>query len=157
MKQKRNFHFGIGTSSILMIFVVVCLTVFAVLSFSTARADQRLTEKALEETAAYYAADMRAEETLARVDGVLADLLASAPENYTDAAAAALSAEGVSASLDGGSLFGTAEFSIGEDRVYRLSFRVNPAGAASRYTVMARIVENTGVWEEEFLDVWEGN
>ena len=157
MKQKGNFHFGVGTSSILMIFVVLCLTVFAVLSFSTARADQRLTEKALAGTAAYYAADVQAEETLAQIDGILAEVLAAAPENYMEEAAAALSTEGISISLDGGGLSGTADFSVGEDRVYRLSFRVNPVGADSRYTVTARRVENTGIWEDEFLDVWEGS
>ena len=50
MKQKTEFHFGVGASSILMIFTVLCLTVFSVLTFSTARADQRLTEKALDGT-----------------------------------------------------------------------------------------------------------
>ena len=72
-------------------------------------------------------------------------------------AAATLSTEGISVSLDGGGLSGTAEFSVGEDRVYGLSFRVNPVGADSRYTVTARSVENTGIWEDEFLDVWEGS
>lgn len=46
-------------------------------------------------------------------------------------AAAALSTEGISISLDGGGLSGTADFSVGEDRVYRLSFRVNRWAADS--------------------------
>ncbi len=57
----------LGGSALLVIFGVLCLTVFALLSLSTALSQQRLTEGALTRVEAYYKADALAEETFARV------------------------------------------------------------------------------------------
>lgn len=68
MKGKRGFSPPlIGVSSLLVIFAVLCLTVLALLSVSTVRAEQRLSEKAAETIEGYYAADREAEEILARL------------------------------------------------------------------------------------------
>ncbi len=71
MKEKQRYHVGIGVPSILMIFVVLCLTTFGVLSYSSAAADHRLTEKNIEYMKAYYEADAQAQEMLRQVDHVL--------------------------------------------------------------------------------------
>lgn len=55
----------IGVSSLLVIFAVLCLTVFALLSISTVRADRALSEKAAASAKGYYQADLAAETTLA--------------------------------------------------------------------------------------------
>lgn len=57
----------IGGSSLLTIFAVLCLTVFAVLSVATVQADRRLSQRTADAAAQYYAADCRAEELLARL------------------------------------------------------------------------------------------
>ena len=57
----------IGASSLLVIFAVLCMTVFALLGLSTARADQRLSDVRADAVADYYGADCRAEEILARL------------------------------------------------------------------------------------------
>ncbi len=62
---------GMGASSILMIFVVLALTTFGILSFLSARADLRLTERAADHTVAYYKADQAVEDTLAAIDDAL--------------------------------------------------------------------------------------
>ena len=62
---------GMGASSILMIFVVLALTTFGILSFLSARADLRLTERAADHTVAYYKADRAVEDTLAAIDDAL--------------------------------------------------------------------------------------
>jgi hypothetical protein len=51
----------------MVIFAVLCLTVFALLSVSTVRADQRLSENAAKAVEGYYQADCEAEEILARL------------------------------------------------------------------------------------------
>ncbi len=51
----------------LTMFAVLCLTVFALLSLSTVRADQRLGDATAEAVEAYYAADCKAQELLARL------------------------------------------------------------------------------------------
>ena len=58
---------GVGLSSLLVIFAVLCLTVFAVLSVSTAQAQLRLAESARRAVTGYYSADRCAENILARL------------------------------------------------------------------------------------------
>lgn len=68
MTDKRKATFPpIGLSSLMVIFAVLCLTVFALLSVSTVRADQRLSENAAKAVEGYYQADCEAEEILARL------------------------------------------------------------------------------------------
>lgn len=55
----------IGASSLLVMFAVLCLTVFALLSLSTVQADGRLSQTTAENVAAYYDADCAAEEIFA--------------------------------------------------------------------------------------------
>lgn len=57
----------VGGSSLLTIFAVLCLTVFAALSLATATADARLSQKSADAVREYYAADTAAEEMLARL------------------------------------------------------------------------------------------
>ena len=68
MSQKQNFSPpAVGASSLLVIFAVLCLTVFALLSIATVRADGRLGDKVEENVIGYYQADCQAEEILARL------------------------------------------------------------------------------------------
>ena len=58
---------AVGGSSLLVIFAVLCLTVFALLTLSTAAADGRLSQEAAEAVEAYYRADSQAEVLWARL------------------------------------------------------------------------------------------
>lgn len=73
MKSDRKFSPGvnIGSASMLLIFVILCLVSFAALSIVSAYADSRLTAKITARTAAYYAACNSAQESLADTDCVL--------------------------------------------------------------------------------------
>lgn len=57
----------IGGSSLLVIFAVLCLTVFALLGLSTVQADKRLADISAQAVTDYYAADSEAEEILAQL------------------------------------------------------------------------------------------
>ena len=63
-----------GTSTLLLIFVSLCLLTFAVLSFLSARADQNLSRKTAERTSAYYEACNQAEDRLGETDRMLEKL-----------------------------------------------------------------------------------
>jgi len=68
MTKKRSAPFPpIGVSSLMVIFSVLCLTVFALLAVSTLRADRQLSENAAKAVEGYYQADCEAEELLARL------------------------------------------------------------------------------------------
>ena len=58
---------ALGGSSLLVVFAVLALTVFALLSLSTVRADVRLGDTAAQAVKDYYAADVRAQEILAQI------------------------------------------------------------------------------------------
>lgn len=69
MKRDRSGFSSpaVGGSSLLVIFSVLCLTVFALLSVSTVQADRRLATASAEAVQAYYQADRQAEEIFARL------------------------------------------------------------------------------------------
>lgn len=69
--KKRQFGMNIGSASILLVFVILCLVSFAVLSIVSANADSRLSTRVLERTTAYYDACNQAEQSLAGMDNTL--------------------------------------------------------------------------------------
>lgn len=84
-KEKNKFRFPVmGVSSLLIIFAVLCLTIFAILSISTVSADARLGDKAAESVAAYYAADGQAEKVLAQLrQGIVPDGVTQDGDTYS--------------------------------------------------------------------------
>ncbi len=62
---------NIGMSSLILIFIVLCLTVFGLLSLSSAGSDWKLARKNAEAVRGYYKADSQAVEFLAMVEEVL--------------------------------------------------------------------------------------
>lgn len=71
---------NIGSASMLLIFVILCLVSFAALSIASANADRQLTDKITDRTNAYYAACGSAEESLAGIDRVLAAQYLTSPD-----------------------------------------------------------------------------
>lgn len=67
MDKKRSLASPVGASSLMVIFAVLCLTVFAVLSLATARSGYRQAVSAAESVREYYEADCLAEEILALI------------------------------------------------------------------------------------------
>ena len=57
----------VGGTSLLIIFAVLCLTIFALLAMSTVQADSRLSEVSANASAAYYTADLEAETIFAKL------------------------------------------------------------------------------------------
>lgn len=75
MAKNNSRPAGIGTGylSLMMIFVVLCLTILAALSFSAAESERKYSEKSASYTKAYYDADTRAKQTLAVVAETVGD------------------------------------------------------------------------------------
>ena len=69
--KKKQFGMNIGSASILLVFVILCLVSFAVLSTVSANADSKLSTRVLERTTAYYNACNQAEPSLAGMDKTL--------------------------------------------------------------------------------------
>ena len=90
--MNKNIHIGlpIGTASILLIFLTLSLTSFAVLSLETSVADMNLTTKSADYTQDYYAAVHMAEGFLAEKDAELSDIYkaSSSESEYMEKAGA---------------------------------------------------------------------
>ncbi len=75
--KKTSFSFHIGSSSLLLIFVVLSLVSFAVLALSSSVADKKLTDKMEKKTTDYYSACNLAEEKLKMLNEYLDKLYQS--------------------------------------------------------------------------------
>lgn len=65
--------FNIGASSLLVIFLILCLVTFAILTLTSAKSDADFAAKLAHHKTNYYAACNTAESTLDKIDAVLAD------------------------------------------------------------------------------------
>lgn len=92
MSRKRGFP-GAGLSTVLLVFVMLCLIVFSVLSLSTAKADLEMSRKVADRTQDYYQAQSKASERLKEIDAVLAKQYNKNKENYLEMAKEALRQE----------------------------------------------------------------
>ena len=79
--KRKSYGVNIGSSSILLIFVILCLVSFAVLSIVSAQTDYKLSCKLAERTTKYYEANNE-------VEAYLRDLQASLDKIYKDSATA---------------------------------------------------------------------
>lgn len=165
MGAKRKVRMSVGVSSMLMIFVVLCFTTFGVLSYVTANADARLTQKNQQSAEAYYAADVQVEETLAAIDTQLfaarKDALReqNAQQAYSRlVGAVTVPGSDVSVAIEKEKAVAsfTVPVSDGQQIKVALDVALNPS-AAQRYKVTQRQLVNTQEWEDESsLDLWKG-
>ena len=96
-REERPLGLNIGSASIIMIFAILCLTVFSALSLVTSVSEKKTAQRFADETAAYYEADSEAvkikNSIQAAIDAGSAPQQAAAANNaqyLTGKAAAAL-------------------------------------------------------------------
>ncbi len=67
-KSLKIANLGVGYTSIMIIFALVCLVIFAVLSLKAAASDESLNKRSGEYLKEYYAADNSAKQKLCELD-----------------------------------------------------------------------------------------
>ena len=82
MEKKKQPVVTMGTSSILVIFIILCLVTFAMLSLASSRASLTYAEKIADRTSDYYTACNRGEELLAEIQTALTEIPADTPAEY---------------------------------------------------------------------------
>lgn len=145
MTEQKRERFSppvLGGGSLLTVFAVLALTVFALLSLSTVRADVRLGDAAARAVTDYYAADVRAQEILAQLrnggapDGVG---MALTIVDYADRSEL---------------IYGYA-VPISDTQELQVEVLVNPADGS--YSIRRWQAVAVGAWEyDDTLDVWDG-
>ncbi|MBE5948704.1 MAG: hypothetical protein E7261_06710 [Lachnospiraceae bacterium] len=160
--MKKKFSIGTGVPSILMIFVVLALTTFAVLSFTSARADYKLTEKNCKYIMDYYNADKEAQTIIASLDAIIAEKN-SASANYDLAGKVVALGKDISIETDNdGKLLLKYKVPVNEKQYLNVWLKVNEAGSKNRYSItkysVTQQVSDSGIeFEDESAGWWQGN
>ena len=154
MSRKSNRGaMAIGTPSAILVFVVLCLTSFGVLAFSTANVDLKLSTQTAQSVADYYAADARAQRALMKLDE---KLFATPGINASELAAALKPLAGsVEESTDGAKVSLTFPFS--KYQALHVTVALLPMSSA-RYEIVdySNIMINEPEYGEEPLNIWDG-
>lgn len=69
--QAAKHKVNIGLTSLILIFIILCLATFSLLSLSSARGDQSLALRSAQAVAEYYRADAEGEKWLKQADAIL--------------------------------------------------------------------------------------
>lgn len=77
MFKKKIPGVNIGSSSILLIFIILCLVSFATLSIVSSNVDYKLGQKISGRTISYYSACNEAEKAISEMDTTLSDIYSS--------------------------------------------------------------------------------
>ena len=151
MKMKGKYKMSVGVSSMLMIFIVLALTTFAVLSFVTANLDYKWTSKAVDNTKSYYAADVQVQEIRRNLDE---QLLAAGAEKAQAAKDALANVQDAAVTQDGNQLH--ISFSIPmADHVKMSVVLTAPLSGGNAVVAEQKLVDITE-FEEEIFDLAGG-
>lgn len=142
---------SIGTSSILVIFVLLCLVTFAVLSLVSANADSRLNEKNTAHVQAYYAAEDTAYTDLAALDKALNELYVQKGDGYAAALAAQSELAGWTLSSDGTALSAALSVPVSDVQTLtvELALPAKRTSAGALYTITAWRLATAGEWQPD--------
>lgn len=166
MKDKGHMHIGTGASSIMMVFVVLCLTTFGMLSMLTSRADLRLSRKNRDAVEAFYAADADGAACLRDIDVCLIQARANA--RISDAhqediyrqqvkqQLSLLSGTSLSVEEDENSLTVEVLIPSGDERTLHIRIRVLPYAQQQRYEVLCWQMMPPDTGTEDPGNIWMG-
>lgn len=163
MKQSRRLPFpGVGLSSLFMMFVILCLTAFGILSFSAAKSDWDLTQKHVQSVQAYYAADSKAQQVLSGIDARLYRLLQENPAVNETELARHLNGtviDDVSLSLTEDSSGSKIAFSVPAGSVQEIQVEIQPITGPEHYRVLSYRLAASNEWNgaDQPLELWQGS
>ena len=145
-----------------MVFVILCLTAFGILSFSAAKSDWDLTQKHVQSVQAYYAADSKAQQVLSGIDARLYRLLQENPAVNETELARHLNGtviDDVSLSLTEDSSGSKIAFSVPAGSVQEIQVEIQPITGQERYRVLSYRLAASNEWNgaDQPLELWQGS
>lgn len=149
MSKRKYPTINIGSSSMLVVFIILCLVTFSVLSVASANNDRKYSEKIADRTTAYYEASNKAEELLSQIDDKLNQVYEQYNAEYLSQVPDALT------SIDGidTSDFPSVSFSVPINDTQTLSvsllIQIPEKEGDTFYTVTS--------WKEISTEVWNGD
>ena len=145
MKSKVN----IGSSSLILIFIILCLSVFGLLSLTSARSDLALAQKNAQAVQGYYEADTMGEQFVQMVDQALqvsenAEQLKAALGSYYQK------------NTETGADLAVTDITMERGQILHIELALEPE--EKRYEVLTWKVFNAEEYEiDDSMPVWTGN
>jgi len=136
---------NVGGSSILVIFVLLCLTTFATLAMVSATASYRLAQRVIIASDAYYAANNQAEELLSQINHIVR----YAPEDQINSRLS-----DVGAFVD---FYGNIVYFVPIDDVLLIEVELERTDRQLRIISWLKIADyDPELYDAGFLNVWPG-
>lgn len=156
-KDKNTSSFtAIGSPSLLVVFLVLCLATFAILSLSSAKSDYTFTERLAEHKDSYYKASSLSEDIVAGVDRLLEQTYrqeAMTQEEYLDALNGILltyEAVPLSYSTESGTPIISWQIPVDEKQSLFVELNVtDPTKSDKYYEIKTWQVSPSGKWESD--------
>lgn len=152
--KNQEYRIGPGASSLLMIFVALCLTTVAILALVSAIADTNMTNRAEETVDAYYVAAARVQREISALDAKLVALRKASADEQSYADGVFKLADELDPVLKPsvqpiqGSQDALVSLSVpmygGHEIFVQLMVPTQPTG--KRYAITAHMVQDTSVW-----------
>lgn len=147
MNPRRKNFLSTGTTSIVLIFVLLCLLTFSVLSVVSARADLNLSTKSADRTTEYYEAENEANDILLTVRNSLASH-AGSPDFLSEVRSDLEGNSGITFSEENAPSY---HVPINENQqlFVSLTLSAEPQENGDYYQIEAWKVENTHEWNND--------
>lgn len=141
---------NIGLSSLILIFIVLCLSTFGLLSLSSARGDLELAQRGAQAVREFYEADSKGQQWLAETDQILRQMEGSSLEEKK----AALAVRAGNTCDEENSLIST---EIPMERGQSLHIDLKLKEGKERYEIRSWYVYDSGEYEiDNDVRVWDG-
>ena len=144
--QMSKHKINIGLTSLILIFIILCLATFSLLSLSSARGDQSLAARSARAVTEYYRADAEGEKWLKQADAILQEEIQALAKKMA-----------LELGCDADEETGFVSTDISMDRGQALHIDLALTGDENRYEVRSWYVYDSGNYEiDDFMPVWDG-
>lgn len=151
-KSESKSGATIGSASLILIFIVLCLGTFGLLSLSSAKNDLDLAERNGRSVSSYYRADAEGEAFLAKVDALLQEGLKKNPENPEPYIQEALGSAWLSEEQ-----CAAAEIAMEEGQALSIRLRLSWEKGEGEISILQWKVYNQVEYEiDQDMPVWDG-
>lgn len=152
-REKDYPGFQVGTSFLLVIFVIICLVLLGVLSLSGALRDKEYSDRVADKTERYYTAVSEAQHKLGEIDKMLAETAETCVDYgmyLEDVGMIATGLDKVGCMIDGEQLVLSYKIPITDSQSLAVEVEVlDPRKGEGNYKIVKWQEVSETVWEEE--------
>lgn len=155
--QAAKHKVNIGLTSLILIFIILCLATFSLLSLSSARGDQSLALRSAQAVTEYYRADAEGEKWLKQADAILQKetVTGSMSQEEIKTLAGNVASE-LGCDIDETTGYISTDISMEQGQALHIDLALT--GDENRYEVRSWYVYDSGNYEiDDSMPVWGGN